>query len=229
MTDFIGEIKRNIAGVFLSIFNIACNETNVSCPANEFAARTALPLIHNADACAWQSVINDNKQAFTLWGIMYMDSVDLNGGHMLFNFSACFYKTLVERMLNELPPVSLEWSAACAESKKYEHAIYAKHRMRMLARKSGQDTGNCGKTLCDDECYTYKSVQKAILLIAALVEPGIGMRALELRLHETSSALLIMTHCVVPRERAKLSKDCSLIAKAALRALQLALDGVNNL
>lgn len=229
MTDFIGEIKRSIASTLLVLLNVECDETNISCPANEFGAKTALPLIYNADASLWQSVIDNNKLAFTLWGIEYLDSVSVNGGHILFNFCPCLYTAIIELILKELPPHSLVWSIEHNSNKALERAMYAKHRMRMLARKSGQDTSNNAKTLKANNCFTYKSVQRAILLIATLIEPGIGKRALELRLNESSSALLTMTHCVAPRERAKLFLDCSRVAEAAFRVLGLALDTVNNL
>lgn len=251
MTDLYTLLKQSVARFLAGQAGVPIVPRQIECPApsrrqesgqaargaNEppyCAMRSAAPLAFGADPAAWIDALRPAMGEERLLGVPYLREVRHNGGHLLFFLTDDFYTQALRLALQELPPAP-HAGDTWHEDAALARILYTRRRMWMLARKA---QGAC-------ICPPLPAVQKALFLSLAITErpdedtrsgdasgrdaPGRGVlpaRAMELRLLEASDALLTMTHCVPPGQRAALLRRCGYVGEAASRLYALGCDAV---
>lgn len=215
MTDFCTRLRQGIAAMATELLGVQIHPAQIDCPvqgsiAYPFVARSAAPLLHQADAALWAETLRQGAHAYTLLDTPYIQDIRSNGGHLLFSLTDSYYTALLRSALVELPALENP-DCVTHEDAALARIHYTQRRMWMLARHAEGDI----------YCPPAPEVQRALLLTVATCEQGITARALILRLLAASDALLTMTHCVLPRQRPALCKQCGYVGQAAARIFAL--------
>lgn len=212
MTDVYGALRTCIAAACTQLLDATVTTSQVDIALRGCGARCAAPLAAHADAAVWAAALHTQRDAFRLFGVELIESVQPGGGHLLFQFTGAFYTACLHLLLSELPPAAALPSIYCEEGPHRDIAArtaYTQRRMWMLARlRAGAPS-----------CPPVPAVQHALLLAAGLLEPNLNERVMRNRLPETLSALNDMLRIVPPGERPAWMRRCAHVAEGAARIL----------
>jgi|GEM_PF-7071321 len=211
MIDPLEEARAAIAAASGAIIGAEIAPAEIDCPAQGCSARCAAPLRLGRDAGDLAAALQ--KTPVLLENRPLVQTVEAEGGHLLFSFTDAFFDTALNRMLLELPRTP-EPGPVLFEDAARARAAYTARRMWMLARKAAGEP----------RCPENPAVRQALLLTLAVPERLTHPRGLKLRMLAASDALLCMTRSVLPRERPALSIQSAHVAELAARVFSLALN-----
>lgn len=194
-------VRETLASGIAQICALPVKAGNIQCPGRGCSAVSAAPLTFHLDAPEMAGCLNENRTLFgELFGVLFVERVRAENGHLLFDFTKAFYTEAIRQTLRDYAPVS----ELKLPENRWEYALW---RMNMLSRK--------GVHACPDD----KAVQNALWLAMGIPERIGEPRLMKLRLSEAAEALLTMTHHLRPAERTKLLNECGGVAEAAQRLL----------
>lgn len=214
MTDLYALLRAELAEKAGKLLGTDVAPAQIDCVADEYPARSAIPLAQGADAAEWALILQNGASAFTLFGVPLVQTVTHNGGHLLFAFTDEFYTAALHNALLELPRIDTPAIRISENDAAMARLSYTLRRMWMLSRKA-----QGGEIACPSNPAIQRALYLALGALGRLDHP----RALTLRLLEASDALLTMTRSVLPRQRPALCAKCAHVGDAAARVFALGL------